>query len=474
MPDGAAPSTGARSSLNLLSEDGLRLARTLLRPLVPFDIHDYQLEGACALVQGTDLLACLPTGSGKTAFFYLPLLLSTALKKCTRLPESQRARFPANPALLAVLPKNSLEFEKETELQSLGVSTIVINADTQSAALRRGEDLWVTVQRKHISAVLLAPEQLIYKGFERLINDAGFTQRLCFLDIDEVHLLDKWGANFRKAFLEIGYVRACLPEQVRLVALTATLLDGERKHRVLRFLGLKPGQFHCIHRSNMRYDIQPIIRTLSVGLGGRRFPDLDWVLRRNRKTIIFCKTILLSFRVLVYLWHRAPVSPSRSTRIRMYNSLNSPAFNAKTQRLMHMPHSDLQIVIATATLAQGSNAPDIQDFIIVGDLEDPDDFVQQIGRAGRDRRLVSDARGILYITPGARETARAVLGLPTTKKTPVSASKMHLGVARLLLATCLREEQDSLYKNPIDDAPCPCTSCASNPPLPKPAHCSCS
>ncbi|KAI0052629.1 hypothetical protein FA95DRAFT_1601673 [Auriscalpium vulgare] len=252
MPDSAAPSAGARSTLNLLSEDNFRLARTLLRPLVPFDIHDYQLEGACALVQGTDLLACLPTGSGKTALFYLPLLLSTALKKCTQLPESQRARFPANQALLAVLPTNSLESEKETELQALG------------------------------------------KTCGRRFN--GNASLLCFLHPS--------------------------------AALTATLLDGERKHRIFRSLGLKLGQLHSIHRPNMRYDIQPIIRTLSVGLGGRRYPDLDWVLVRNRKTIIFCKIILLSFRVLVYLWHRAPISPSRSTRIRLYNLLISPAFNA--------------------------------------------------------------------------------------------------------------------------------------------------
>ncbi|KAI0057599.1 P-loop containing nucleoside triphosphate hydrolase protein [Artomyces pyxidatus] len=462
-------------AFDFLSPDGRNLVRNLLSPLVPFDIHDYQIEGTCALANGTDLLACIPTGAGKTAYLFLPILLHTAIQGDMSIPLATRQRFLQDPVMVAVLPTNSLESEKEKELNRLGIRALAINVDTLDAARERREDLWETARTK-TSIILLSPEQLVSKGFESLLEDKTFQHRLRFLDVDEIHLLDQWGETFRKAFQQIGYTRARMPDHVVLTGLTATLLRGPRMANILRFLGLKAGQYHLIHRSNIRYDLRLLIRPLTRGLGSHKFPDFDSVLVGNRRTILFCKTILLGFRLLVHLWARAPRQPDRSIRIRMYNSLNSSAFNNMTQDLMLDPNSGLQIIIATDTLAQGGNAPNISDVMLVGEVEDPDQFVQMVGRAGRDRTSVTHARGIMYVTPSAHETARAVLGEAPAKgaRTLKAAAHMHHGIARLLLAPCLRREQDALYGNPSEDVPCSCRSCATNPPTPKPDQCDCS
>ncbi|TFY74161.1 hypothetical protein EWM64_g9851 [Hericium alpestre] len=382
--------------------------------------------------------------------------------------------------MVAVFPTNNLELEKEQEFEKFGLKALAINSLTLEKARKTGRNLWKDA-RLGISIIILSPEQLVSRAFEELIQDHAFTARIFFIGIDEIQLLDIWGAGFRKAFQQIGFIRARLPEHVVLIALTATLLTGKRHSNVCRFLGLKQGQYHMIHRSNTRYDIQLLVRVLTAGLGGWNFPDLDWVLGRGRKTIIFCKTILLGFQVMVYLWCRALPSPDRSTRIRSYNSLNSALYTARTQELMLTPASGLQIIITTDTLSQGVNVPDIYDVITMGEPTDPDEFFQRIGRAGRDPSLVPDARGIMYVPPSSYKTARTLLGsgASTPNRSQSQGLKkpqheMHIGVARLLLAPCLRKEQDLLYDNPLSDPPCTCRSCTSRPPLLLPIPCNCS
>ena len=84
----------------LSNPEGLRLARELIRPQLPHDIHDYVLEGICKAVDGSHVLAVAPTGGGKTGYFYSYILLLKAFEKmlppCTLLKQ----KFPWNPAMV--------------------------------------------------------------------------------------------------------------------------------------------------------------------------------------------------------------------------------------------------------------------------------------------------------------------------------------------------------------------------------------
>jgi len=48
--------------VGLSNPEGMRLARKLLRPLLPHDIHDYILEGICKAIDGSHVLAVIKTG----------------------------------------------------------------------------------------------------------------------------------------------------------------------------------------------------------------------------------------------------------------------------------------------------------------------------------------------------------------------------------------------------------------------------
>ena len=48
---------------------GRVLCKMILAKYLPYDPHDYQLDGICSAMDGFDLFATTPTGSGKTGYY---------------------------------------------------------------------------------------------------------------------------------------------------------------------------------------------------------------------------------------------------------------------------------------------------------------------------------------------------------------------------------------------------------------------
>jgi superfamily II DNA/RNA helicase len=92
------------------SAEGYALCRRILRPLLPYDPHDYQLEGICKALDGVDVLAILPTGSGKTGLLSMFLLVVRALAQDPSLCPTAK-KFPKNPAILVICPTNFIEHQ---------------------------------------------------------------------------------------------------------------------------------------------------------------------------------------------------------------------------------------------------------------------------------------------------------------------------------------------------------------------------
>jgi superfamily II DNA helicase RecQ len=131
----------------------------------------------------------------------------------------------------------------------LDLRTLVINADTIQETHQRGENIWKKAETEP-NMVFMAPEQLISDGFNGLLkDDSAFLCWVCLLVVDEAHILNTWGAAFRKVYRQIGWIRACLHDVV-LLALTATMRDRKPIENVCEFLGLHQGRFHLIRRSN--------------------------------------------------------------------------------------------------------------------------------------------------------------------------------------------------------------------------------
>ncbi|KAJ6578922.1 hypothetical protein B0H10DRAFT_2343705 [Mycena sp. CBHHK59/15] len=336
-------------AFHFYSPKGFDLARKILLDVLPnFEPHHYQIDGICKVLSGIDLVASTPTGSGKTGFLFLSILVMIAIaKKSGTLPER---KIPAEPhelyraadgnSILCGLLKRSNVVYKVTNMAALGITTLSINTDTIAAARIAGDqDLW-TRAREGVSMLILGPEQLISPGFRAL-----------FLSMIEfIHLL-----VLRKAFLQIGLMRARLPPRTLVIGLTATLLsDTKVEDSIYSILGVNRGEFHLIRRSNARYDIQILFRQLHSGLDGWYFPELAWVLKTRDKTIIFGGTISRVFRIKIYLNSLDSSNPDRDVRIRMHTGLNWPEDKLATlEDIVTDPRC--QVIIATNGLAQGND-----------------------------------------------------------------------------------------------------------------------
>jgi len=282
-------------------------------------------------------------------------------------------------------------------------------------------------------------------------------------------------------YQQIQYVRARFESSLLVIAMTATLLPGDQSDRVCNFIGLRG--YHTVQKrarrdreSNRRPEIQLIFRVLSHGIESWEFSDLRWIIdnMERKKTIIFCTSIGDGFRIFSYLWRLLDSPPHvRGDRLRMYNALNWPDYNLRTRELMRKEEG-CRIIVATDILMVGIDFPDIDDVVIVGHPPHTNDYIQKIGRVGRDRALVSNPRRTTYITGSAVTAARKQLGVakqprqrkteggatvkkPAAKKHKMTAkgttsksskSSVSQSMAELIVSNCKTSALDRLYKNP--------------------------
>ncbi|KAI0348728.1 P-loop containing nucleoside triphosphate hydrolase protein, partial [Trametes cingulata] len=292
-------------SFKFCSSEGRSLCRQILASHLPYSPHDYQLEGVCASLDGSDLLAITPTGSGKTSFLSMYILVLLYFSENpSRHPFLPPARVQQRPCLLVISPTKALEHDVEKKFRLLDIDTVVVNADTVDHARRHGQDIWKAAALA-ASVIILGPEQLKSPGFRGLLDTKGFLSRVVGLGVDEIHLLNSWGLEFRPVFRQIGDWRPRLHEDAILIGTTATLRPGLPTNTVTEFLRFRTSKTHVIRLSNARYDIQHCWLLMQSGSRACAFPELDWVLTSQRNVLIFCPTIALGTRILISLWHKA-------------------------------------------------------------------------------------------------------------------------------------------------------------------------
>jgi len=87
------------------SDAGRALCKRILEKYLPYKPHDYILDGVCPVMDGYDLLATTPTGSGKAGYFILLMLVVHEIA-ADKIGEK---KFPKDPVMIVVLPTKALE-----------------------------------------------------------------------------------------------------------------------------------------------------------------------------------------------------------------------------------------------------------------------------------------------------------------------------------------------------------------------------
>jgi ATP-dependent helicase YprA (DUF1998 family) len=90
------------------SSEGRALSSRILAKYLPYEPHDYQLDGICPVMDGFDLLVTTPTGSGKTGYLIMLMLVVRVISADATLALGEK-EFPKDPAMIIVCPTKALE-----------------------------------------------------------------------------------------------------------------------------------------------------------------------------------------------------------------------------------------------------------------------------------------------------------------------------------------------------------------------------
>lgn len=108
--------------------EGYKLCRQIILEQLGYGPHDYQLEGVCKALDGVDILAVTPTGSGKTGFLVMYMLVMRAITARPELCSNPPPNFRKRPAMVVVCPTLALE-EDMVRLACLVSSALCLTYD---------------------------------------------------------------------------------------------------------------------------------------------------------------------------------------------------------------------------------------------------------------------------------------------------------------------------------------------------------
>jgi ATP-dependent DNA helicase RecQ len=304
-----------------------------------------------AVLSGRDVLAVMPTGSGKSLGYQLPAVM---------LPGTT----------LVVSPLISLMKDQVDDLNRRGIASRALHS-MMSAEGRR--EAIAEARGARLRLLYVAPERFASDAFLRLLADVPVARFV----VDEAHCVSEWGHDFRPDYRRLRAAAALCASpggsgpRPPIAAFTATATP-EVRDDIIRLLGLDNPQVLVagFDRPNIFLRVETINdeerkdRLLPSLVRGRR----ALVYAATRKTAESAAAVLNAAGLSAAAYH-AGLGDAERTRVQ-------DAFAS----------GSLPVVCATNAFGMGIDRPDVDavvHYAIPGSLEA---YYQEIGRAGRDGR----------------------------------------------------------------------------------------
>lgn len=295
------------------------------------------------ILSGTDVLAIMPTGAGKSVCYQVPALLLDGLT-------------------LVISPLISLMKDQVNALVQSGIKAAFLNS---SLSLSQQKEVYRRALNGAYQMIYVAPERLLTEDFQQFSQNV----KIAMVTVDEAHCVSQWGQDFRPHYLKIVEFIKNLPYRPIISAFTATATI-EVRNDILHILGLN-NPFVIVtgfDRTNLYFEVRK---------PQSKMKELISILeqRQDKCGIIYCST--------------------RKNVEMVCEKLNDHGFSATryhaglTDDERHNNQDDFiydrkNVIAATNAFGMGIDKSNVSYVIHYNMPKSVEEYYQEAGRAGRD------------------------------------------------------------------------------------------
>ncbi|HWO99000.1 MAG TPA: protein DpdF [Bacillus sp. (in: firmicutes)] len=354
------------------------------------------IQASMNMKPGDTLLACLPTGGGKSLVGLLPSFFETK-------GGTLRGAIDKAGTTIVVVPTVSLALDQCRAAKDFfsRVSDTCFMPQAYVGDMKKEErsNLFQSLSEGTIPVLFTSPEALMNRGLNDVVMQAarkGFINRLV---IDEAHIVVDWGIKFRTEFQLLSAWRKRLLEEskgrLKTVLLSATVTDWTAK--ILRELFSEPGHYTEVRSDQLRPEPTYLLDT-----------SISEEIRYNK---IVNSIHLLPKPIILYVSKKEHAKKWRDLiREKGYRSVEiftGDVSGGERQRIVEWWNEDkIDIMIATSAFGMGVDKRDIRTIIHCCMPESINRFYQEVGRAGRDGLA---SLSLLSFVPQDEEVARGLM-----------------------------------------------------------------
>ena len=317
------------------------------------------------VMQGRSVLGILPTGTGKSVCYQVPAL----------------SKFDRTGALTVVIsPLVALMADQVQGMTRAGISSAVTVNGQLSMPER--QDALDKVRMGDAAMLLISPEQLRSRSVRAVLKQ----REIGLWVLDEAHCVSKWGHDFRPDYRYVGrFIQESAGDAppTPVLCLTATaklevvrdIREHFRSRLGLDLMLLDGGAV----RTNLAFSVRETSRSTKLA-------DILNILQTDLPSedasgaIVYCATRNATERVAAFL-------KQQGLSAEHFHAGLKPEEKRSIQERFRV--GDLRIIAATNAFGMGIDKPDIRLVVhsdIPGSLEN---YLQEAGRAGRDRNPAS-------------------------------------------------------------------------------------
>jgi len=398
-----------------------------------------------AVLDGSDVLAVMPTGSGKSLGFQLPAVL---------LPGTT----------LVVSPLISLMKDQVDELNRRGIRAAALHSGVSSDGRREAMD---AARRGQIRLLYVAPERFASDQFSRVLSEL----RVARFVIDEAHCVSEWGHDFRPDYRRLKAAAAACRRsdggagRPPIAAFTATATP-EVRDDIVALLGLASPRIVVagFDRPNIELRVRPVE-------GEREKHDLLPKLIGDRRALVYAATRRKAEGAAQALQQTGAAAAA-------YHAGLSDVERSRVQD--QFAAGRLRIVCATNAFGMGIDRPDVEAVIHVDIPGSVEAYYQEMGRAGRDGRPAvatllwnyADVKTREFLIDRPREEGSgrsagvAIDPAEIARRKEIEHKKLRRMIGYAETAGCLRATILRYFNDPAAREPCGnCGNCTSRTPI---------